>query len=205
MDAAAEDRSTFLGPAETDDARAMLADQEASDGYIANYMKVWAWRPDVFASYVATRGAVVEGSALTERDLAVLVSATASQRGDSYCSLAWGTRLARLSDGETAASVLGGGSPSALSPREAALAAWARQVVRDPNSTTAADVASLREVGLDDQTIFEATAFIAMRLAFSTINDALGAVPDQELVDKVPAAVRDAVTFGRQPLSTSPR
>ncbi len=205
MDAASQARSTFLEPAETEGAHAMLAEQEASDGYVANYMKVWAWRPDVFASYSSMRGGLVEGSSLSERDLAVLVSSTASQRGDSYCSLAWGTRLARLSDGETAAAVLTGGSPSALTPREAALAAWARQVVRDPNATTAVDVATLRDVGLDDQTIFDATAFIALRLAFSTINDALGAVPDEELVDKVPAAVRDAVTYGRQPLSTSPR
>ena len=205
MDAASQDLPMFLGPAESEDARAMLAEQEAGDGYVANYMKVWAWRPDVFASYSAMRGGLVEGSALTERDLAVLVSSTASQRGDSYCSLAWGTRLARLSDGETAAALLAGGTPAALSPREVALAAWARHVVRDPNATTAADVATLRDVGLDDQTIFEATAFIALRLMFSTINDALGAVPDEELVDKVPAAVRDAVTYGRQPLSTSPR
>src|SRR4249919_3125120 len=191
MDAAAEDRSTFLGPAETEDARAMLADQEASDGYIANYMKVWAWRPDVFASYVATRGAVVEGSTLTERDLAVLVTATAAQRGDSYCSLAWGTRLARLTDADAAAEVIGGGVPSALSEREAVLASWARQVVRDPNGTTPSDVDGLRAAGLDDQAIFDAT-----------VNDALGAAPDKQLVDKVPAPVRDAVRYGRTPMAT---
>ena len=51
--------------------------------------------------------------------------------------------------------------------------------------------------------IFEATVFIALRLAFSTVNDALGASPDKELVDKVPAAVREVVTYGRRPM-TSP-
>ena len=82
-------------------------------------------------------------------------------------------------------------------PREDALVRWCRQVVRDPNATTEADVDSLRQAGLDDREIFEATAFIAFRLAFSTINDALGARPDAQLAEKAPRLVREAVTFGR--------
>ena len=109
---------------------------------------------------------------------------------------------ARLTSAEAAADVIGGGSPEALSEREAALASWARQVVRDPNGTTPSDVAALRAAGLDDQAIFDATAFIAFRLAFSTVNDALGAAPDKELADKVPAPVRDAVRYGRTPMIT---
>ena len=34
---------------------------------------------------------------------------------------------------------------------------------------------------LNDREIFETTAFIAFRLAFSTVNDALGALPDPQL------------------------
>ena len=192
----------FLDPPPQSEAvDTLFAEALEGDGYVANYLRLWAWRPDVFSAYVDARGGLVQGSALTERDLAVLVTATASQRGDSYCSLAWGTRLARLSDAETAADVIGGGSPEALSEREAALVSWARQVVRDPNATTPSDVAALRAAGLDDQAIFDATAFIAFRLAFSTVNDALGAAPDKELVDKVPPPVRDAVRYGRTPMA----
>jgi uncharacterized peroxidase-related enzyme len=189
-------------PPKSEAADRLFAEALSGDGYVANYLRVWAWRPDVFASYVDARSGLVEGSALTERDLAVLVTATASQRGDSYCSLAWGMRLARLSDAETAADVISGGSPNALSEREAALAAWARQVVRDPNATTPSEIAALRAAGLDDRAIFDATVFIALRLAFSTVNDALGAAPDRELVDKVPEPVRDAVRYGRTPMAT---
>jgi alkylhydroperoxidase family enzyme len=74
---------------------------------------------------------------------------------------------------------------------------WSRQVVDDPNATTEADVERLRQAGLGDREIFEATTWIALRLAFSTINDALGARPDQELAGRVPPLVREAVTFGR--------
>ena len=51
----------------------------------------------------------------------------------------------------------------------------------DPNAVDADDVQVLREVGLDDQQIFAVTAYVALRLAFSTVNDALGAGPDQQL------------------------
>jgi len=60
----------------------------------------------------------------------------------------------------------------------------------------------LREVGLGDREIFEATSFIAFRLAFSTVNDALGAAPDKQLVDEAPELVRAAVSYGRPPSPT---
>ena len=67
----------FLGqPPSSDGADAMFADELASNGYIANFMRVWAWRPDVFASYVSARGGLVEAGSLSERDLAVLVTST---------------------------------------------------------------------------------------------------------------------------------
>jgi hypothetical protein len=64
-----------------------------------------------------------------------MVAATAAARGDSYCSLAWGTKLANLSDAATAAQVIRGEHEN-LFGREAALARWSRRVVDDPNATT---------------------------------------------------------------------
>ena len=65
------------------------------------------------------------------------------------------------------------------------------------NATSAADIDELRKVGLSEREIFEATLFVAFRQAFSTVNDALGVTPDRQLVEKVPAEVRAAVTYGR--------
>lgn len=186
---------------------AVHADDVAWDGYVMNLTRVWAWRPDVLASFGALRGELTGGSGLSARDLAVLVTATAAARGDAYCALAWGTKLAGLSDEATAVTVLRttSGAPAGpdadgeLSERDAALAAWAGQVVRDPNATTGSDVDRLRAAGLGDREIFEATAWVAFRLAFSTVNDALGALPDPQLAEQAPPGVRAAVTFGRRP------
>lgn len=172
-------------------------DSLASDGYVANYVRVWCWRPEILGAFAKLRADLIADSTLSEREVAVMVASTASALGDSYCSLAWGERLAEASDGATAASVIQG-LDAGLSAREAALAAWSRRLVRNPNATTEADVDRLREAGLSEREIFEATTWIGLRLGFSTVNDALGLRPDPQLVKRVPAAVREAVTFGRQ-------
>ncbi|HVO91004.1 MAG TPA: hypothetical protein VMV45_20880 [Casimicrobiaceae bacterium] len=169
------------------------------DGYVSNLERLWAWRPDAHEAFVAARMALNKSTSLSDRERAVLVCATARTMGDSYCSLAWGERLAKLASPEAAADLLGSGDARTLSARERALAAWARKVVDDPNGTQADDVAALHAARLTDQDIFDATLFIALRQAFSTVNDALGASPDRQLADSVPDAVRDAVTYGRAP------
>jgi uncharacterized peroxidase-related enzyme len=186
-------------PPHSDEVESEYAADREEDGYVNNGTRLWAWRPGLFDAFRALRTELMESSALTDRDWAILVTATVSQLNDSYCALAWGPRLAELSDVETSAQVLAGLPASALSGPENAIVEWARKVVRDPNATTEEDVARLREVGLGDREIFEATAFIAFRLALATVNDALGAAPDKQLADAAPEPIRRAVTYGRTP------
>jgi uncharacterized peroxidase-related enzyme len=184
-------------PPDSADATATHDSARGSDGYVANFVRLWCWRPDLFRSFVDLRLALMGSTTLSDREQAIVVTATVSAMGDSYCSLAWGSKLAKLAGDETAAGVITGRIPDDLSARETALAEWCRTVVRDPLATTAGDVAGLREAGFDDREIFEATLLLGLRLAFSTVNDALGALPDRQLADGAPAPVRDAVTFGR--------
>src|SRR4051794_29160688 len=146
--------------------------ERAASGYVWNKTRLWGWRPDLDAAFADLRSLLMESTTLTERELALLVTATAAGLGDSYCSLAWGPKLAALSSEETAAQVIAG-APAALTSRETALAEWARAVVEDANATTAQDVERLRAAGLDEREILEATVFIALHLGFSTVNDAL--------------------------------
>jgi hypothetical protein len=60
-------------------------------------------------------------------------------------------------------------------------------------------VDALRAAGFDDGQVFAHTLFVALRLAFSTVNDALGATPDEELAARVPHELRVAVGYGRRP------
>ncbi|MCK2221981.1 hypothetical protein MF672_050460 [Actinomadura sp. ATCC 31491] len=193
----------FLPEPELTDAAARLYDEDLADnGYVMNLSRLWAYQPDTLAGLFELVGGVAEGGGLTPRQRAVLVAACASTLGDSYCSLAWGARLAKAAGEEAAAGVLRG-DDSGLEAAERVMAAWARKVARDPNGTGPADVRELRAAGFDDRQVFAMTAFVALRLAFSTVNDALGALPDAELRAAAPPLVRAAVTYGRPPATTA--
>jgi len=191
----------FLPPAPESEATSRFLKGDLDElGYVQNLTRLWVWRPEVEQGFSELRAKLTKGSSLSPRELAVLVSATAATLGDSYCSLAWGKKLARLSSPATAASVLRASGVQGLTERERALSAWARKVVRNPSGTAAEDVQALRAAGLTDREVFEATTFIAFRVAFATVNDALGARPDWQLAASVPPEVRAAVSFGRRPV-----
>jgi uncharacterized peroxidase-related enzyme len=183
-------------PAPTPETARLYAEDEADVGYVMNLARLWAHLPAAHHDLFALLGRSARAGALSVRQRGILVTACASTRGDSYCALAWGKKLAVEASAELAGRVLRG-DDEALEPQEQALATWARAVTGDPNSTTAADVDALRSAGFDDGQIFAITLFVALRLAFSTVNDALGAHPDAALGSSAPDAVRAAVTFGR--------
>ncbi|MGB0101001.1 MAG: hypothetical protein WBP61_12050 [Nocardioides sp.] len=195
---------TFLGEPPTTPRVQELYDADvAAYGYVMDLNRAWAHQPDAHDALFDLLGSVALAGELSMRERGVLVTACASTIGDSYCSLAWGAKLAAETDPSVAAAVLTG-ADTGLSEAERAMAGWARKVAADPNGTTAADVQELRDAGLSDGRIFAVTAFVALRLAFSTVNDALGAVPDDELVEAAPARVREAVTWGRRTVHPRP-
>jgi uncharacterized peroxidase-related enzyme len=187
----------IVAPADSVETSKVYKSSAEANGFVMNLTKAWAWRPDVFSGFAVLRNQLTDQSKLSKRELAVLVCATASALGDSYCSLAWGRTLAQHADAVTAAAVISNSVEGALSERERVLAAWARKVVQDPNTTTASDIEVLRKAGLSELEIFEATVFVAFRQAFSAVNDALGISPDRQLYEQVPTEVKEVVTFGR--------
>ena len=192
---------SFLAePAVSAQAQELYDEDLAESGYVWNVSRLWAHQPETLDRLFELMSQAFTPSGLSFRQRAILVTAAASALGDSCCSLAWGGKLGQASDAALAAGVLAG-SDAGLTGQEKALAAWARKVAKDPNATTAADIQVLRESGLGDGQIFAVTAFVALRLAFSTINDALGAHPDAQLAQSLPPEVRDAVTYGR-PVAT---
>ena len=176
--------------------RALFDEDVKETGYVWNVSRLWAYQLGTMEQLYALMSQAFKESGLSYRQRGILVTATASTLGDSYCSLAWGGKLAGASDPRTAAAVLSG-EDVGLTEQERAMAEWARKVVRDPNATTPSDVDALRKAGLSDPQIFAITTFVAFRLAFSTINDALGANPDAQLLQTLPEEIVQSVTYGR--------
>jgi uncharacterized peroxidase-related enzyme len=186
----------LAAPPETPETRRLFDDDLSGMGYVMNSSRLWAHQPAALSALSGLLEETTRAGSLSFRQRAVLVTSAAAALGDSYCSLAWGTKLAAAARPDVAAAVIDGRTDG-LEDDEKALATWARQVVRDPNGITNDEVEALRKAGFDDGQIFAITAYVALRLAFATVNDALGALPDNELSAGVPREVRSAVTFGR--------
>jgi alkylhydroperoxidase family enzyme len=194
----------FIDEPDPSPEREALYKKDVEDvGYVMNLTRAWAWIPpinDVLFELLDRSAKIAD---LSYRDKGILITAMASRMGDSYCSLAWGSRLAEATDPATAAAIVVGRRSESMTVRDVALASWARKLAADPNSTTQDDVDDLRRAGLSDRQIAAVTAYVALRLAFSTFNDGLGAAPDLEKAQAAPAEIVDAITFGR-PADRSP-
>ncbi len=177
-------------------AEAMYAEDRTGMGYVMTGSRLWAHAPDLHDDLFALLTRAAERAGLTVRERGILITACASTLGDSYCSMAWGYKLSTVSGAQVAADVLLG-VDDGLTERERALAAWARRLADDPNGAAPSDVEALRSAGYDDAQVLAITAYVALRIAFSTVNDALGVEPEPELADLAPEAVRAAVTYGR--------
>lgn len=186
-------------PPASADVQSLYDDGVAQQGFLMNMVHLWAHQPELHRGLFDLVAKAVRGGGLSFRQRALLVVAGASAAGDSYCSLAWGNKLTGVAGADVTTHVLRH-EDERLEPSERALVGWARKVARDPNGTRASDVQELRDAGFDDGQIFAITVFLALRLAFATVNDALGALPDDELVVAADPAVRAAVGFGRQPV-----
>lgn len=183
-------------PEITAEAQQSFDEDVAELGYVMNVSRLWAYQPATATGLFNLLRQTNAGDRLSVRQRVILVAACASAFGDSYCALVWGSKLAEASDADTAAGVLRG-VDHGLDAGEQAIAGWARKVARHPNGTTAADVQALRDAGFSDSQIFTITVFVALRLAFATVNDALGLRPDAALRSSTPAVVFDAVKLGR--------
>ena len=193
----------LAAPAHTPEAQRLFDDDVKGTGYVTNVSRLWAYLPATLEGLSDLMGQATRAGSLSLRQRCVLVTAAASTLGDSYCSLAWGKKLADVAGPDAAAAVIRG-EDEGLDGVERALAQWARRVATDPNAIVPDDIQALRDVGFDDAQIFAITTYVALRLAFSTINDALGAAPDRQLGISTSEAVRAAVTFGRPPGDDAP-
>lgn len=188
--------SFLADAAATPEVDALYADDLREPGFVMNLTRTWAHQPALMQQLFELAGASARAAGLSARERGILITACASTRGDSYCSIAWGAKLATVADAETAAGILRG-DDAGLSAAELVLARWARQVAADANATKDADVQALRDAGYSDPQILAITLYLGLRMAFSTVNDALGAAPDAQYRTLAPQAVLDAVVYGR--------
>jgi uncharacterized peroxidase-related enzyme len=184
-------------PEESGDAAVAAAyDRDrATLGYVANYTKVFAHRPDVLAAWQGLNASIKASMDPRTYELATL--AAALRLRSSYCALAHGTVLADRHVGpEILPGLVADPRSAGLTPTEAAVMTLADKVAAGAADMTPEDLRELRDLGLDDAALLDVVLAAAARCFFSSVLDAVGAEPDAAY-RRLDEPVREALTVGR--------
>src|SRR5919197_4203933 len=179
-----------------------FADDWASHGYVANYIRLYARRPAVYVGWKQLLGAIKAN--MDPRRYELVTLAVARRLRSSYCSLAHGKVLRdEFYDAATVRAIVTDHSHAGLAPVDVAVMDFADQVARDATSVRAADVVDLRDHGLSDDEILDVALAAALRCFFSKVLDAMGVEPDAAFRDLLEPDLHQALTVGR-PIAAAP-
>ena len=185
----------LLAEEQAGDAQDLFDADRALRGYLPNYTRAFAHRPDVYRAWRGLLRAVTAN--MDERRYELATLAAARRLRSSYCMLAHGKVLADkfLTEGEVAA-IAHAEPTAALDDAERAVMGLADKVAADAASVTREDVERLRAHGLSDAEIADVVLAAAARCFFSKTLDGLGVEPDAAYLG-LPPSFRDALTVGR--------
>jgi uncharacterized peroxidase-related enzyme len=143
-------------------------------GYVANYTRVFALRPEAYTAWQHLAGTVRDGMDLRRYELATL--AAARSLGSAYCSLAHASVLrTKFYDDDALRAIVADHHNAGLDPVDVAIMDFAARTAVDPAS---ADPAPLRAHGLSDVDIFQIVLAVNIRRFFSGVLTAVDAQPD---------------------------
>ena len=167
----------------------------AALGYVPNYTRLFAHRPAVYDAWAQLNGAIKANMELRRYELATL--AAARELRSSYCSLAHGKVIAtKFMPAQDVRDVATGAPTGAVDELDRAVMALVTKLVRDAGSVTQADLDGLVGLGLAETDVLDVVLAAAARCFFSTVLDALGALPDAAYGQLEPG-LREALTVGR--------
>jgi uncharacterized peroxidase-related enzyme len=165
----------------------------AAMGYVPNYTRTFALRPEVYEAWAQLSNAIKSGMDLRRYEIATFAAAKALR--SSYCSLAHGKILAdKFMPAEEVASLV---TEPASDPVDRAVMEFARKVAVAADQVTQGDVDQLRELGLSDTDVLDVCLAAAARCFFSKTLDATGTTADPEYKDLLPPELVEVLTVGR--------
>lgn len=176
------------------DIRAMYERQRAHWGFVPNYARVFSHRPEVMALWAQLQAGIRKH--MDKRRFELVTFAAAHALRSTLCSLAHGRTLTEFFSMQDVQSMARGEAPASLSPAEAEMMSFSRQVARDAANVTRDDVERLKQHGFTDAEIFDISATAAARSFWTKLLESLGVEPEPSLRTMNPEFVR-AMTAGR--------
>jgi uncharacterized peroxidase-related enzyme len=170
--------------------------QRAAWGYLPNYARAFALRPDVAEAWNTLNNAVREH--MDRRRFELVTIAAARVYRSTYCVAAHSKFLReQCHDEPSMRAVAADPSGVGLDAADRAVVGFAAKVAGDASAITPADVQQLRDHGLSDAEIADVVFAAAARAFFTKSLDALGVQPDAQLGESFDPEVRAQVTVGR--------
>ncbi len=150
-------------------AKPLLAAVQQQLGVVPNLMKLLGTSPPALEGYLALNGALAKGRlgvGLRER----VALAVAEYNGCDYC-LSAHTYLATHVGGMTDIEVQAARAATAQDAPTAAVLAFARRVVESRGQVSDADLAAVRAAGVDDASLLEIVAAVALNVLTNYVNN----------------------------------
>src|SRR4051812_28497408 len=154
--------------------------QRASWGYLPNYARAFATRPDVAEAWTGLSNAVGKGMERRRFELATIAAARSLR--STYC-LAAHCKFLRddVGDETTMRAIVADPSLAALDATDRAVMEFAAVVAQDAASVTQEHVQRLRDHGLSDADVADVVFAAAGRAFLTKVLDALGVQADGQL------------------------
>jgi len=173
----------------------MFDEDRATWGFVPNFTRTFALRPDVYRAWQQLNATVKASMDLRRYELATVAAAAALR--SSYCTLAHGRVLAeQFLPAEGVIQLLTDRAEAPLDAVDRAVVGFAEKVALNAGQVSQADVDELRALGLTDEEVFDVVLAAAARCFFAKALDATGTEPDAAYRRLDPRLV-DALTVGR--------
>lgn len=160
----------------------LLAASEAKLGYLRHGQRVQShWPALLFALEGLSRTLKDDGNALPARERELLALVVSVENRCEACVFSHAAQLRQITgDPVLVGTIEVSWRRAALSPREAALAAYAEKLTRRPAEVEPADLDALRVAGLSEAAILEAAAVVAYFNLSNRLNSGLGIAANAE-------------------------
>ncbi len=162
----------------TGDLKEMYKSEIQTRGYLPNFARIFCYKPKVMFAWRNLIKSINEN--MDRRRYELVTLAAARKLKSSYCSLAHGTVLiSNYYSTDELNEIIKNQDSILLSATDKSIMKFAEKIVIDATSVNQNDIEELKNLGLNEEEIFEIVIVATARCFFSKTLDALGAEPDK--------------------------
>ncbi|HUX04403.1 MAG TPA: peroxidase-related enzyme [Acidimicrobiales bacterium] len=165
-----------------EDIRSRIAEVTERSGFTPNVLMALARRPDEFRAFFAYRDAIMDrGDGLTKAEREMIVVATSATVNCTYCLLSHGSSLRILTKDPYLSDQLTMNYRAApLTKRHRAMLDYAVKLSLHPQEISDDDQEVLRELGFDDEDIWDISSVVAFFALSNRMVHAMALKPNSE-------------------------